>query len=143
MYVIAPNSKNPIFQINQHIGFDDDKMENGVVVEKGEGQGIDGRIFSREFFEVDSTSPDQITTYTNSMGGDVQQSLDMFTAISRSKSRTKGIIAGFAYSCSGWIPLASDVVEMTTNSRWMCHMPYNPENPEEKSDFMDSVVDII
>lgn len=143
MYVIDQYGKNPIFQINSHIGFDEDsKGENDEII-SGEGQGIDGKIFSREFFETDALKPDSITVYTNSMGGDVQQSLDMFTAIARAKSRTKGIIAGFAYSCSGWIPLACDIVEMTNNSRWMCHMPYDPTNPEQKSDFLDTVVDII
>jgi len=143
MYVIDQHGRNPIFQVNLHIGNDPDTLgENGETI-PGDGQGIDGRIFSREFFETDALNPEQITTYTNSMGGDVQQSLDMFTAISRAKSRTKGIIAGFAYSCSGWIPLACDIVEMTTNSRWMCHMPFNPLNPEEKNDWLMSVVDII
>lgn len=144
MYVIDQTGKTPIFQINNHIGFDADvKDEKGVVIYPGDGQGIDGRMFSREFIETDALRPDEITTYTNSMGGDVQQSLDMFTAIARAKSRTKSVIAGFAYSCAGWIPLAADFVEMTTNSRWMCHMPYNPNNPEEKSDFLETVVDII
>lgn len=144
MYVIDQHGNSPIFQINNHIGFDDDiKGENGEVILKGDGQGIDGRIFSREFFETDALRPNEIVTYTNSMGGDVQQSLDMFTAIARAKSRTKSIIAGFAYSCAGWIPLAADFVEMTTNSRWMCHMPYNPQSPDEHSEFLDTVVDII
>lgn len=144
MYVIDQYGNSPIFQINNHIGFDDDvKGENGEIILKGDGQGIDGRMFSREFFETDALRPNEIITYTNSMGGDVQQSLDMFTAIARAKSRTKSIIAGFAYSCAGWIPLAADFVEMTTNSRWMCHMPYNPKSPDEHSEFLDTVVDII
>jgi len=144
MYAITTNSKLPIFQINTHIGYDDDSLgENGEVLCKGDGQGIDGRLFSKEFYEQDGYSPDLITIYVNSMGGDVQQSLDMFTAIVRAKSRTKSVISGFAYSCSGWLPLAADIVEMTTASRWMCHMPYNPKRESERSAFLDSVSDII
>lgn len=144
MYVINQSSQFPIFQINEHIGFDADvKDEHGNITEIGDGQGIDGKVFAREFFETDFLNPQLITVYVNTMGGDVQQSLDMANAIARVRTKTKGAIVGFAYSCGGWIPLVCDVVEMVEHGSWMCHMPYNPKNENEKSDFLSSVLNII
>lgn len=144
MYVINQSGQYPIFQINEHIGFDADvKDDSGNITEVGDGQGIDGKIFSREFFETDFLNPQLITVYVNTMGGDVQQSLDMANAIARVRTKTKGAIVGFAYSCGGWIPLVCDTVEMVEHGSWMCHMPYNPKNEAEKSDFLNSVLNII
>jgi len=146
MYVINELSKNPIFHINQHIGFDKDILgEDGSLVQEGDGQGIDGIVFANEVLSYnDNQGVQELIFYINSQGGDVQRSLDMFNAISMSKQRTHAIITGFAFSCAGWIPLAADKVDMVEETgRWMCHMPYNPENPDEKSQFMDEVVDII
>ena len=145
MYVVNPTSKNPIFQINQHIGFDKDVVdEEGKVIQPGDGQGIDGLIFANEVLSLNDADLDEIIFYVNSQGGDVQKSLDMFNAISMSRKKTHAIITGFAYSCAGWIPLAADKVDMVQETgSWMCHMPYNPDNPDEKSQFMDTVVDII
>src|ERR1022692_1632284 len=122
MYVIDQYGKKPIFQINQHIGFDDDVENEDGTIEKGDGQGIDGRVFSKEFFETDILNPDCITLYVNTMGGNVQESLDMLTSVSRVKSKTHSIISGFAYSCGGWIPLGADVVDMNEHASWMCHL---------------------
>lgn len=146
MYVINPESKTPIFQINTHIGEDNDILgENGDLIQKGDGQGIDGRLFSNEVLSFnDSKNIDELLFYINSQGGDVQQSLDITNSIAMSKQKTHSIITGFAFSCLGWAPLVADKVDMVQETgRWMCHMPYDPENPEEKSQFMDEVVDII
>ena len=145
MYVTNPDSKTPIFQINQHIGDDKDVVDDeGKVISEGDGMGIDGRVFADEVLSYNDSDVDKLIFYTNSQGGDVQKSLDMFNAISMSKRKTHAIITGFAFSCAGWIPMAADKVSMVRETgRWMCHMPYNPENPEEKSQFMDEVVDII
>lgn len=145
MYVINPYGKNPIFQINQHIGFDRDTLgENGQVIEAGDGQGIDGVIFANEVLSLNDCDIDLITFYINCMGGDVKQSLDMFNAIAQSKHKTYSLISAFAYSCGGWIPMAADKIDMVEETgSWMCHMPYDPLNPDNKSQFMDSVVEII
>lgn len=144
MYVINEQSKTPIFQINQHIGDDKDIIENGEVIQKGDGMGIDGKVFASEVLSFNDADISKLLFYINSQGGDVQHSLDMFNSISMSNRKTHSVITGFAFSCAGWIPLAADKVDMVRETgRWMCHMPYNPENPEEKSDFMDNVVDII
>jgi len=141
MYVINQLSKHPIFQINQHIGNDKDRVMEDGSIEEGEGQGINGVDFANEVLSLNEYDIDKITFYVNCMGGDVKQSLDMFNSISQSKHKTHSIISGFAYSCGGWIPLAADVVEMVySTGSWMCHMPYDPENPDEKSEFMDAVV---
>lgn len=127
MYAIAPYSDRPIFQINKHIGFDADVFEDdGVTIkEKGGGQGIDGKILSREIFEIDSLRPRILTFFVNSMGGDFEDGLDIFTAIAEAKTETECIIAGFAFSTSGWIPLAGDIVKCYDYSTWMCHLPYS------------------
>lgn len=145
MYVINEQSKTPLFQINQHIGFDDDIFDEvGNLVQKGDGQGIDGKIFANEVLSLNGKDIDEILFYVNTQGGDVQQSIDMLTAISMSSNKTHSIITGFAFSCGGWAPLAADKVEMVQETgRWMCHMPYDPQNPETKSQFMDEVIDII
>ena len=146
MYVTNPESKKPIFQINQHIGDDKDVVDDsGNIVQRGDGMGIDGMVFANEVLSFnDNSNVDELLFFVNSQGGDVQRSLDMFNAIARSSKKTRASITGFAFSCAGWIPMAADVVEMVEETgRWMCHMPYNPENPEEKSQFMDEVVDII
>lgn len=146
MYVTNEQSKTPIFQINQHIGLDKDILDEvGNVVQQGDGQGIDGIIFAEEVLRFNETDYiDELLFFVNSQGGDVQKSLDMFNAISMSKKKTHAIITGFAFSCAGWIPMAADKVDMVEETgRWMCHMPYDPQDPEQKSQFMDEVVDII
>ena len=146
MYVINPQGKKPIFQINQHIGNDKGIFgEDGIMIQEGEGQGIDGNIFSTEVLSFNENDfVDELIFYINSQGGDVQQSLDIVNAISMSKKKTHAIITGFAYSCAGWIPMAADKVDMVRETgSWMCHMPYNPENIDQKSQFMDTVIDII
>lgn len=144
MYAINEFSKTPIFQINQHIGYDRDITENGEITLKGDGQGIDGKVFANEVLSFNNSDVDKLVFYINSQGGDVQQSLDMFNAISMSAIKTHSIITGFAFSCAGWIPMAADKVDMVSETgKWMCHMPYNPDNPDEQSQFMDEVVDII
>ena len=146
LYILNEYSKNPICQINLHIGYDPDKFdENGVFLEKGSGLGIDGRVLASEILSLNERDDiDEITFYINTQGGDVQQSIDILTAIAFSKQKTKAIITGLAFSCGGWIPMAANKVEMVHESgSWMGHMPYNPENPEEKSEFMDSIVETI
>ncbi len=142
MYVIDAYSKNPIFQINKHIGFDKDVIEDGELIE-GDGYGIMGTDFSKEFFETDRSNPDLITIYTNCMGGDVFQSYEIFNCILAAQSETESIINGFAYSTGGWIPLAAKKVKMVDYGSWMGHFPYNPNNPEEKSEFLDMVLNSV
>ena len=112
--------------LNQHIGFDEE-----------DGQGICGKTFSREFFEIDSLMPDMIVTYVNSMGGSVEEGFDIFNAIINAKSKTKSVISGFAYSTAGWCILASDVVEAYDYSTWMCHLPFDPTDPNKRSPFLE------
>lgn len=140
LYAINAETDNPIFLINEHIGYDEDVTdENGNILSKGDGQGIDGRQFAREFFEIDNRRPALITYYNNSTGGDVKQGLDIYTAILEAKSKTLSIIAGFAYSTDGWIALAANKVKMYDFASWMCHCPYDPKNPELKTPFAEMV----
>lgn len=144
MYVINATSKVPIFQINQHIGDDKDVTNEDGTITQGDGMGIDGKVFANEVLSFNDSDISKLLFYVNSQGGNVQDSLDMFNSISMSSKRTHSVITGFAFSCAGWIPMGADKVDMVRETgRWMCHMPYNPENPEEKSVFMDNVVDII
>ena len=128
MYAIAPYSECPIMQINSHIGDDD---EDGV--------GIDGRIFSKELFEIDAECPKLITIYINSIGGDVQQGFDILNAIANLKSDNKVIYNGFAFSTAGWCGLSAKRVEASSYSTWMCHLPYHPEDDEKRTKFLDYV----
>lgn len=111
-YCIDSDNQFPIFQINERIGFDEDTRS-----------GIDGNIFSKEFFQIDGKKPSLITYYTNSTGGDVQDGISMFTSIINAKSKTKSVISGFCYSTAGWLALAADEVVMYNHSHWMAHMP--------------------
>lgn len=141
-YAINPNSETPIFQINQHIGFDNDVFDiSGKLIEKGDGQGINGVKFSREVFEVDALYPKPrlLTFYHNSFGGDVKQGYDIFNAIVNAKTKTKSIIAGFCYSTDGWIALAADIVHMYDFGLWMCHNPYDPTGKKDKSGLLKDV----
>lgn len=139
-YAINAETDNPIFLINDHIGNDEDIADAaGNILSKGEGQGIDGKIFSREFFEIDSRLPKLITYYNNSTGGDVKQGFDIFTAIIEAKSNTLSVINGFAYSTDGWVALAANKVYMYEFASWMCHSPYNPNDPNTKSPFAEMV----
>lgn len=112
-YAINNDTPYPIFQINDHIGYDEE-----------DGKGIDGRVFSKEFFQVDSSQPTVITYYNNSWGGDVKQGIDIATSIRNAKCKTHSIINGFAYSISGVIALMADKVSMYSHASWMCHMVY-------------------
>lgn len=144
-YVINPFSGYPIVQINKHIGYDDE-----------DGYGIDGCILSRELFELDSfdgtkflwddngnritpKKPELITIYVNSLGGDVSQGFDILNALLSIKARTKVIIQGFAYSTMGWAFLPATEIVIYDYSSWMCHLPYNPDDPTQKSEFLDTV----
>jgi len=111
-YCIDSDNQFPIFQINEKIGIDEDTKS-----------GIDGSIFSKEFFQIDGKKPSLITYYTNSTGGDVQDGISMFTSIINAKSKTKSVISGFCYSTAGWLALAADEVVMYNHSHWMAHMP--------------------
>jgi ATP-dependent protease ClpP protease subunit len=124
-YAINPYSEEPIFQINEHIGYDEE-----------DGQGIDGVKFSREVFEIDSLQPKLITFYHNCYGGDIKQGYDMLNAIINAKSKTKSIIAGFCYSTDGWLALSTDRVEVYDYSTWMCHLPYDPKNIDKKDELI-------
>jgi ATP-dependent protease ClpP protease subunit len=135
-YAVNSWSKFPIFQINQHIGFDEDvRNELNEVVEYGKGWGINGKDFSNEVLSYNDSEVELLTFFVNSMGGDVEHSYDMLNSIARSTKKTKGVISGFAYSCAGWIPLACDTVEMSETGSWMCHMPFG----DDDSEFMKAV----
>lgn len=127
-YIINPYGKNPILNINKHIGYDSD-----------EGYGICGIEFSKEILNCDSCSPDLITIVTNSMGGSVKDGFDILNAILNCKSETLAILQGFAFSTAGWCTLGAKKVIAYDYTIWMCHLPYNPENEEEKSPFLDIV----
>jgi ATP-dependent protease ClpP protease subunit len=130
-HAIEPYGKNPIFQINKHIGLDAE-----------DGYGICGQEISKEILEVNAMKPDCIKFFVNCMGGDVKESFDILHAILHSDN-TEAHIMGFAYSTGGWIPLGAKVVKMVDYGSWMCHLPYNPENPDEKSVFLDSVLESV
>lgn len=147
-YAIQPYGGFPIFQVNKHLGYDEE-----------DGYGIDGSQLSREIFELDAQTgntwfwddntkvwikkPELITIYVNCLGGDVSQGFDIFNAILNCKCRVKVVIQGFAYSTAGWCFLPADEIVIYDYSSWMCHLPYNPNNPEGKSDFLDKVADSI
>lgn len=137
-YAINQYSKNPVFQINTHIGFDADVLdESGKVLQKGDGFGIVGKDFSREFFECDCLSPDIISTYVNCMGGGVRDGFEIFNSIINAKSKTETIYAGFAFSTGGWCGMGADKIKAYDYSVWMCHMPYDPNDESKKSPFLD------
>lgn len=147
-YAIQPHSGFPIFQVNKHLGYDEE-----------DGYGIDGSQLSRELFELDAQTgetwfwedntkvwakkPELITIYVNCLGGDVSQGFDIFNAILNCKCKVKVVIQGFAYSTAGWCFLPADEIVIYDYSSWMCHLPYNPNNPEGKSDFLDKVANSI
>lgn len=127
-YAINAYSKNPILQINEHIGFDEE-----------DGQGIDGVKFSREVFEINVLIPELITFFINTMGGDVKQGYDIFNAIVSATCRTETIMQGFAYSVGGWLGLAGDIVKAYDYTTWMCHLPYDPTDESKRSEFLSKV----
>lgn len=127
-YAINYDTQHPIFLINTHIGHDKDA-----------GQGIDGKVFTREFFEVDNKNPELIKTLINSMGGCVINSYDIFGAINAAKSKTETTYAGLAFSSSGWAGMGADVVSAYDYASWMCHLPYGSNN----KDFLEQVANSI
>lgn len=143
LYAINIYTPEPIFQINTHIGNDEDiKDAEGNIIEVGDGMGIDGRVFSKEYLTADSLNPKNITTYINTQGGDYNDGLEIFNAIVNAKSKTKNVINGFCYSTGGWIALAADEVEMFEHSpSWMCHMPYTASG--NKNEALNRVIESI
>lgn len=121
-YTINPYGQTPVIQINNHIGYDDE-----------DGQGINGVLLAREVFELDSLEPKLLTFYVNCIGGDVKEGFDIFNAIARAKCKTKTVISGFAYSTGGWCTLSADIIEVYDHAIWMCHLPYNPNDPSKIS----------
>lgn len=143
LHAINPTGKTPVFLLNQHIGFDNDKKKADGEVIKGDGWGVNGKSFSREFFEIDSLRPDKIVTFVNSQGGDIEHAYDIFNAIHNANSRTESVIAGFALSSAGWAPLSSDYIKMYNYSTWMCHMPFHVEDEEKASPILNMVVNSV
>lgn len=131
-YVVNSLTSNPIFLINKHIGHDKDL-----------GYGIIGAQFAKEFIEIDNSNPERISTLINCFGGSVTDGYDIFSSISNAKSQTETTFIGFAFSTAGWCGLSADVVNAYDYCTWMCHLPYNQNDPEKKSDFLDSVANSI
>lgn len=108
--------------LNKHIGYDQE-----------DGMGIDGKIFAREIFELDSLKPKEIVIYVNSLGGCVENGFDILSAISECKTPVRSVITGFAYSTAGWCTLSADVVEIKSYASGMMHMPYQVSEGSQPS----------
>lgn len=131
-YAINYETNNPVFLIDDQIGIDEET-----------GTGIAGKRFAREVFELDNRKPREITFYWNSQGGNVGDAFDMLNAINVCTSPTRSLIYGWAYSSAGWAAMAADKVSIVDYGTWMCHMPYDPNNPDRQSKFLTMVADSV
>lgn len=141
-YVALENTSKPAFIVNSHIGYDSDMMDEDGSVIKGDGQGIDGETFAKEFFKVQENNPSEIDIFFNSMGGSVTDGMSMLTAIINSRVKTTSIISGYCLSTAGWLALAADKVKMYSHSCWMCHMPIDT-NGNADNGIMSNTVNMI
>lgn len=141
-YATLKNSTKPAFIINSHIGYDGDMIDESGNRIEGDGQGVDGELFAKEFFNVQESNPNEIDIFINSMGGSVLDGMSILTAIINSRVKTTSYISGYCLSTAGWIALSADKVKMYSHSCWMCHMPIDTLGNASEG-IMSKTVDMI
>ena len=131
-YCIDINSDEPIFLVNQHIGFD---------VE--EGMGIDGALFQNELLQVDAMGKKRIQVWINSPGGVVMDGYNIFSAIIDSKTPVDTYAKGMVASIAGPIFMAGRKRFMTDYSSLMMHNPFGGDDKKQIGVMKDSIATMI
>ena len=132
IYCIDISVDEPIFLVNQHIGFD---------VE--EGMGIDGAIFQNELLQVDAMGKKRIQVWINSPGGVVMDGYNIFSAILDSKTPVDTYAKGMVASIAGPIFMAGRKRFMTDYSALMMHNPFGGDDKKQIGVMKDSIATMI
>lgn len=121
MYVVNPESDEPIMLLDKHIGFDD-----------VEGQGIDGSLFVRELMMLDAMGKKSIRIWINSPGGVVMDGYSIYNAILKTKTKVDTVCVGIAASIAAVIFQAGRKRIMNEYALLMYHNPYGGNSDELK-----------
>lgn len=89
MYCLNPNDSEPIFLIDEQIGYDSECPDNAY---------IDGSAFARELLEMDSEGKKRIQIWICSFGGNVDDALKIYSAMLKTKTKVDTYCTGIACS---------------------------------------------
>lgn len=121
IYVVNPESDEPIMLLDKHIGFDED-----------EGYGVDGAVFVRELMRLDSLNKKSIKIWINSPGGIVMDGYNIYNAILKTKTKVDTVCVGIAASIAAVIFQAGRKRVMNEYALLMYHNPYGGNSDELK-----------
>ena len=131
-YCVDISSEEPIFLVNQHIGFDAE-----------DGMGIDGAVFQAELLQVDAMGKKRIQVWINSPGGIVMDGYNIFSAILDSKTPVDTYAKGMVASIAGPIFMAGRKRYMTDYSSLMMHNPFGGDDKKQIGVMKDSIATMI
>jgi ATP-dependent protease ClpP protease subunit len=89
MYCLNPYDTEPIFLVDEQIGYDKECPENKY---------IDGSDFSRELLDMDSQGKKRIQIWICSFGGNVDDALKIYSAMMKTKTKVDTYNTGVACS---------------------------------------------
>jgi ATP-dependent Clp endopeptidase proteolytic subunit ClpP len=119
IYTQNPDSDEPILLIDGHIGFDSE-----------DGQGVDGGQVLRELLFLDTLEKKRIQVWINSPGGVVMDGYEIFTGITKTKTKVDTYNMGMAASIAAVIFQAGRKRVMADRAILMFHNPYGGDNPK-------------
>lgn len=132
MYVIDPNSDEPIMMLDQQIGIDPET-----------GKGIDGAMFAQELLSLDGQGKKSIQIYINCPGGSVMDGMNIYNAIIKSKTPVDTHDVGIAASMGGVCFLAGRKRIISDYATLMIHNPSGAEDKKESNALIDSLATML
>lgn len=130
IYCIDPDSDTPIMILDGGIGEDD---------------AVNGAIFAKELYTLDSLGKKRVQIIINSTGGAVIDAMSIYTAIRETKMQVDTFCAGVALSSAAIIFLSGKERVMADYSKLMIHNPYGTGNIDDKAlqEMKDSIIKMI
>lgn len=135
VYTVDANADVPKMLLLKHLGNDAQL-----------GYGINGEMFAKELYQLESMGKSRVEILINSVGGTVMDGYAILSAMLRVKCSVDTINCGMAASTAGWIFQGGKERKMYDYAIWMGHNPYIPNGSSAKellSRFRDSICSII
>lgn len=129
MYCVDANIDEPIMLINKHIGYNEE-----------DGMGIDGSLFQQELLQLDGQGKKRIVIWINSIGGNVLEGYNIFSAIAKTKTPVDTYCYGIAASIAGVIFMAGRKRIMADYASLMMHPPAGSDDKKMMDSFYASLV---
>lgn len=135
MYTVDPNADEPIMLLNKQIGM--------TCNDAGEWDGepyIDGALFQEELMQLDTLGKKKIKVWINSGGGSIIHAMNIFSAITKSKTPVDTYNMGVCASAAGAIFMAGRKRYMCDYSQFMMHPVSGAEDMKAMNAFKESCV---